>query len=405
MKEIPFPTRASDIEFEALVSHARAEQWEAEGVAELARHLAQSGEQLAWPQAMVADVASTGGPGSISTLLAPLALRAHDALVVKLAVVGRPAGAIDALGTLPSYRVRSSTEEVRESVRRCGYAHFLADERFAPLDAALFDYRKRNGALAIPSLAAASLLAKKIAVGVRIVGLDVRVGRHGNFGASVDDASRNARLFCRAGAILGLNATAFISTDPAPVQPWLGRGESLLALALATALVKPASTDPWLTTHIESCCRMAAFTLGAEHDAQLLPAQLRSALATHLAAHGASAEQLCARAIEIADAPRTTIHAEEDGYAVFDLGGIRDALVRTQSREGVAYADPAGLQFIARQGEAVALGQPLAKVRCDDPTLLEALLAELRRSIRTQPAHPEVGPASRTLNTMEIVRA
>ena len=49
----------------------------------------------------IADVASTGGPGSLSTLLPPFVLSTLGCNVVKLGVPGRSAGAIDSLATLP----------------------------------------------------------------------------------------------------------------------------------------------------------------------------------------------------------------------------------------------------------------------------------------------------------------
>ena len=63
--------------------------------ADLATILAASGERLSVDGAVVADVASTGGPASLSTLLTPLFLRAAGAIVPKLGVPGRPAGSID----------------------------------------------------------------------------------------------------------------------------------------------------------------------------------------------------------------------------------------------------------------------------------------------------------------------
>ncbi len=61
---------------------------------------------------LVADVASTGGPSSLSTLLSPLFLRAGGAVVPKLGVPGRPAGGIDCLAQIPGYRTELSAQEV-----------------------------------------------------------------------------------------------------------------------------------------------------------------------------------------------------------------------------------------------------------------------------------------------------
>jgi pyrimidine-nucleoside phosphorylase len=101
--------------------------------AELATILATSGERLSVGGAIVADVASTGGPASLSTLLAPLFLRAAGAIVPKLGVPGRPAGGIDCLAQIPGYRTELSLREIEGIVERSGYAHFLAKGEMAPL--------------------------------------------------------------------------------------------------------------------------------------------------------------------------------------------------------------------------------------------------------------------------------
>mgnify|MGYP001167293732 CR=1 FL=1 len=225
---------SDETDFKSLVDWARQGSNSPDEIAQLATHLADSGERLKWPEAMkTADLASTGGPGSLSTLLSPLVLMSQGYKVVKLAVPGRPAGAIDTLGTIPGYRVMLSTEDICSIIAKTGFAHFLTDDRFAPIDGKLYAYRRRVGAVAIPMLAAASLLAKKLAVGVRLVGLDARIGPHGNFGVTKEEARRNAINFCTAAKQLDIDAVVFIKNDSGPAQPWIGRGESLVALAYA----------------------------------------------------------------------------------------------------------------------------------------------------------------------------
>lgn len=73
-------------------------------LARLTQLLADSGERLIATSSDVVDIASSGGPGSLSTLLAPLYARALGARVAKIAVPGRPAGGVDVVGTLPGYR-------------------------------------------------------------------------------------------------------------------------------------------------------------------------------------------------------------------------------------------------------------------------------------------------------------
>lgn len=128
-----------------------------EDIAELAVALARSGATLD-PSPRRMDVASSGGPTSLTTVVAPLQLTASGADCPALAVPGRPAGGIDSIGTLPGYRVTLSPHEVGTVLARSRYAHFVAGQEFAPLDAELFRFNQNSGTQASPALAIASLL-------------------------------------------------------------------------------------------------------------------------------------------------------------------------------------------------------------------------------------------------------
>lgn len=405
MRGLPLP-KNDPRDFEQLVVAVRSGTWPAAEIARLAVHLAESGEQLRWAAGVVADVASTGGPGSLSTLLGPLALRSLGATVVKLGVSGRPAGAIDSLGSLVGYRFHSSSDEVRAAVTQCGYAHFLADDRFAPLDAALFDYRKRNAAIAIPALAIASLLAKKIAVGVNTVGLDVRVGPYGNLGHSLAVARENAHLFCEVASLLRINATAFLSSNALPEQPWLGRGESLVALALVLGLRTDRVVDAALAAHAVRCTRMAEETMGREKGvlraAEGQFTSLRSPLAQHLLAQGTNIETLKARVAHVLLAKRLSVPAPGIGQVNFDLVAIRDVLVNSQRDvRGHSFRDPCGVEFLCAKGTNVRAGEVVALVRREDDV---ADGDELLERIRDAVGVSSVPDTEAVAAPMEVIR-
>lgn len=364
---LPLPA-SDDASLNLLIEAARTDGHSVGDVAALARHLAASGMQFEWPSASTVDVASTGGPGSLSTLLPPLVLVAGGCSVVKLAVPGRPAGAIDALGTIPGYRTRLTAEEVRAAVSACGFAHFLADQRFAPLDARLFALRKKVGAVAIPILAVASLLSKKLAVGIMKVGLDVRVGRYGNLGATRELARQNARFFCAVARAVGIDAVAFLSAPDALPQPWIGRGESLVALAAAIGL-RPLE-DSWLQGHIDDCLRMASVFSTATRP-------VREVLETHLDAQGSSMQHFLDRVDEVASAERTAIHIENSGILEVDLARVRDVVVGLQADDGGEFRDPAGVRFVARPGCPVSKGDVVAFTRGLDGDNLKSMASAL----------------------------
>ncbi len=115
-------------------------------LAQLARGLAASGDMLPPSDRLSSDVASTGGPSSLSTLLCPLQLVTLGFEVPKLGVEGRPAGGIDVLATIPGYSVDLNANDAERVLREHGYVHLLA-HRLAPLDQRLFQLRKETGRL------------------------------------------------------------------------------------------------------------------------------------------------------------------------------------------------------------------------------------------------------------------
>lgn len=383
---LPLPSRADPHQFDALIASARARTPTPKEVASLAHRLAESGEQLTMQVgATTADLASTGGPGSLSTLLVPLVLVASGYRVPKLGVAGRPSGAIDALGTLPGYRTRLGRDEAAQVLASCGYVHCLADERFAPLDAELFAYRRRVGATNIPPLAIASLLAKKLAFGVQHVGLDVRVFTGGNFGDTRAAARRAAELFVQTAQELSITAVCILHEGVQSWQPHLGRGESLMAL-------HEVLTDRalgWLAKHSTLCFEMAGCMIGSE-----LPttAALRHAFEQHLTAQGSSWEGFEARVAAIAGAPRVGLQARQTGILQIDLAQLRDAIVRAQGENGLlTFSDRAGLSLTTYPGKMAESGALLADVRFSgdlaEGSAFEAAASEAF-SVTTMPSEP-----------------
>ena len=141
-----FRSDPTDNAMQALIDRVRTSQVTDDDIAYLVTTLGESGSVLSIPDGrFAADLASTGGPTSLSTLLGPLYLRAKGCCVPKLGVPGRPAGGVDALAQLPGYKVNLTDDEVMACIERCGYAHFLANGEHAPLDARLFQFRQNRG--------------------------------------------------------------------------------------------------------------------------------------------------------------------------------------------------------------------------------------------------------------------
>lgn len=351
----------SENELSQIIASAMADELDDDAIAELALRLASSGDTIAFQTNSCADIASTGGPSSLSTLLCPLYLRVHGKIVPKLGIPGRPAGGLDILGMIPGYRTELSTDEIQQILSVCGYAHFAAGYSFVPVDLQLFRLRQGLGAQAVPSLVIASLLSKKIASGVRTVGLDVRVAAHANFGSDFFSARKNASRFCRIARILGMRATCILTDAELPYQPYVGRGEALMALSE----IFSGTQSPWLERHLKDCALMASAVTGVQVVESIK--NIERVFHDNLEAQGSSSVDFAKIVQEIKEIDRIDITTDISGFVHYDLHTIRNLLVQEQKKlSGFHYPDPAGVILRAEPSQFINKGERVISLRAPD---------------------------------------
>lgn len=356
-----------------------------EDIAYLALCLSDSGEKIRKVEdTPTADIPSTGGPSSLSTILCPLYLKALGYIVPKLGVPGRPAGGIDVLAQIQGYKTDFTIDEVEQHLKKSGYIHFLASKIFTPLDAVLYSYRKRSNKVSIPELAIASLLSKKKAAAVSLVGLDVRVAPHGNFGASLDIASEYSKRFCNVAHLLGIKAICFLSDASIPYQPFIGRGEALAAVYD----IFNHTIDPWLCKHDDTCYVMAKrlVQLHSQGTSTLRPstAVLSSVFKENLEIQGSSFDHFENYVNEIKQGHKLNYRAQESGFIHVDLELLRTLMVGIQNRFIAAersFPDPCGIILKHPAGTYVHMDDVIATIRCGED-LSDEMLKGARSSIR-----------------------
>lgn len=351
--------------FSELIAYAESGMTKEE-IARLAHTLATSGQVLnAKPNALVADIPSTGGPSSLSTLITPLFLVQFGFLVPKLGVPGRPAGGIDVLAQIDGYNINPKLPILASWLKRSKYVHFIGDTEYAPIDIKLFEYRKSVNKIAIPSLVIASILSKKIAVGLNHTGLDVRVSSFGNFGTSWIDAKNNAATFVRVAKLLNINATCFLTNSNQPFQPFIGRGEALLALK---ELFQESEKNDWLLGHVTECFAMAkSITRLKSEDAVFSIERIRNSFIENVELQGGTMDSFDRITENVKINHSNQIIAEKDGFVRIDLLGIRTAIVSIQSKlisKENFFPDPCGIVLKVRAGSFVHKGTVLCTYRC-----------------------------------------
>jgi pyrimidine-nucleoside phosphorylase len=294
---------------------------------------------------------------------------------------------MDALATIPGFRTRASGSEASAWLARAGHCHIQAGGDFAPLDILLFRRRQQLGTQAAPDLVVASLLGKKLAMGLDTGVVEIRVGVHGNFGSTVEEARANALLLIAVADELGINCRVFIQSSPRLQQPWIGRGEALLALQC----VASSECEESLARHAAYCWRLVKMVLRT-NAAQPSADRIRACLGDHLRVQGSDLDALAVRVQAIAEAPRIPLLASHDGFFEPDVAALRSALVELQAMEPGDYPDAAGVQMLLLGGEQVRAGQELCLVRTESASN-ERAVKSIERAMVVR-AHPRSLPCS-----------
>ena len=363
----------------ALVEHARCEALSDQDIAYLATSLANASGRIWNNLNPAADVASTGGPTSLSTLICPLYLRALGYAVPKLGVPGRPAGGIDVLAQIPGFKFSLTDSEAIAVLKQAGYVHFLADEAHGWHDALLFTYRKRHHALDVAPLVIASLLAKKLIAGLLQVGLDIRVSAFGNFGKTWNEARINAQRFCRVASFVGISAVCFLTDGSLPYQPYVGRGESLVALSK----IFEGTGCKALNDHLAACYLIARGTIEARLQ-KPTPDNLRFAFEANLRAQGTSMQAFSEMVSSIVAKNQFTLTSSEEGFLQVDIEALRRLLVSRQElyvSQTKLFPDPAGIILKKHHQDYVKREEEIATVRTTISDW-EGFRAELKNVLR-----------------------
>jgi len=179
----------------------------------LTQAMRDSGQVVRWDlPGPVVDKHSTGGIGdSVSLLLAP-ALAACGVYVPMISGrgLGHTGGTLDKMEAIPGYKALPGIEVLRKVVREVGCAIVGATDEIAPADKRLYGIRDISGTVESIDLITASILSKKLAVGLGALVLDVKVGS-GAFMATVEDARALAESLVKTANDAGCRTSALMT--------------------------------------------------------------------------------------------------------------------------------------------------------------------------------------------------
>lgn len=178
------------------------------------------------------DKHSTGGVGDKTSLIAgPLAAAAGVKVpMLSGRALGHTGGTLDKLESIPGLRTNLSIEEFREVLEKVGFAVIGQSETVAPADGKIYALRDATATVESPALIAASIMSKKLAVGLDGLVLDVKVGA-GAFMKRQLDARRLAQMMVTIARRKNLRAQALITDMNQPLGQAIGNALEIMEVS------------------------------------------------------------------------------------------------------------------------------------------------------------------------------
>jgi pyrimidine-nucleoside phosphorylase len=350
----------------------------------LTDEMLRSGEawDLAADRPEVVDKHSTGGVGdTVSLILAPL-LSAVGVPVAMMAGrgLGHSQGTLDKLDAIPGWDSSRNRSQTLALVEECGAAIIAQTDDVAPADRTLYALRDVTGTVPSLPLIVASIMSKKLALGVATLILDVKWGS-GAFRKTIDDARELAAALRQVAVDSGVRCQAVITDMNQPLGPALG---TACEVREAVAVLGDGG-DPLLREVTIDLSREAMVLRG--WDAAEAGSALRAALADGSAldawrrmvvAHGGDPD------LDRLARPEASVEvaAAADGFVVAcdgeELGRVAATVGAGRRRVEEELAHGAGVLVHARIGDRVERGQPVATLlvgarEIDQPQMIERI--------------------------------
>ena len=322
-------------------------------------------------------------------ILAPL-VGACGAAVPQLSGrgLGHTGGTLDKLESIPGWRASLSNEEIRQQLESVGAVICAAGAGLAPVDRRLYALRDVTGTVESIPLISSSIMSKKIAEGTQALVLDVKVGR-GAFIKTIERARELAQTMVGLGEDHGVSTVAQLTSMDQPLGRAVGNSievvESVevlrgggpsdvreLTLALARLMLElvDINVDPREKLDDGSAYevyRSMIAAQGGDPDAVLVPAPVREVVTSQASGWVSSLDARCV------------------GVAAWRLGAGR-------ARKEDPVSAGAGVMCLVREGEQVALGQPIFELYADDDEHLARGRETIQRAMTIGGDQPTLVP-------------
>jgi pyrimidine-nucleoside phosphorylase len=371
----------------------------------LVRSMLESGEVLDFSDidAPKADKHSTGGVGDkTSLIIAPLAAACGVAVpMISGRGLGHTGGTLDKLESIAGYNVRLSKFEIKQTIKKCGFALAGQTQKLVPADKKLYALRDAASMVESVPLIVGSIMSKKLAEGLDALVLDVKTGT-GAFMENLADARELAAALVKTGNDFGVRTEALITDMSQPLGKYVGNALEVYECIKIMRGESEEAMRPVLDLSIELTARMLVLT-GISPDVEAARAMCLEKI------RDGSALEKFHQNIElqkgdprICDEPETLLEkkivqipvtAENDGFVTeIDTRGVGGAVCalgggRMQVKDTIDYA--VGFACGKKLGDAVTKGEAIGTIFCREASHAGAISEKLRNAYKIGVEKPQ----------------
>jgi pyrimidine-nucleoside phosphorylase len=344
-----------------------------------------SGEELAvWTKAMLqsgdvmdfshiparkVDKHSTGGVGDkISIPLAPLVAACGVAVpMMSGRGLGHTGGTLDKLESISGFATGLDPEQFNQTLTRHGLVLAGQSGSLAPADHKLYALRDVTGTVPSIPLISSSIMSKKLAEGLDGLLLDVKTGA-GALMKTLDESRELARTMVGIGESYGVNTIAFITSMEQPLGVEVGNANEIKESIEVLRGEGPDDVTELTMTFGEAMLDLGRIEGGRERLYQAIEsgAALEKFIEVTIA-HGGDPKMIEDPSLLPRAQKEAVVAAPYEGYVIrcdaltIGAAGVRLGAGRADKDDII---DPGvGISVIAKLGDRVSAGDPLAVVR------------------------------------------
>jgi pyrimidine-nucleoside phosphorylase len=331
----------------------------------------------------VVDKHSTGGVGDKTSIAVGPIVSACGVPFAKMSGrgLGHTGGTLDKLESVPGFRVELSTDEFVAQVRDAGMAIIGASANLVPADKRLYALRDVTATVDNYSLIAASIMSKKIAGGAEAIVIDAKVG-DGAFMKSLADARQLAEAMLDLGRRAGREVICLLTDMDQPLGRAVGNA---LEIREAIATLRGEGPPDFVELVLSASSRLLAVSdLGVDEregrrraEEAIADGSAAAAYERWIRAQGGDPDEAA-----LPEAPVVgELTAERGGY-VAELGAVRVGQAALHLGAGRRAKEDVidhsvGIVCLAKRGDRVAEGEPLAEIHARS----EEAATEARREL------------------------